>query len=190
LTAAIDLEARAVSSSRILRRLAARAGAALSFFGWLYLSISLFLFGWILGTQALMGWSPLLVASGSMSPAIRSGDIVMIGKELPATLGDRTVIVFDDPTRPGETLLHRVVGVDGDGRYETRGDANADSDLAPVAREHIGGVGRMVIPAVGSPIVWWQAGEVGKVVMFAVGSIAAVWCAFRRPRARNEALRS
>jgi signal peptidase I len=187
---AIELGGRSATTSHVLRSVSGRVGAALSFFGWLYLSISLFLSAWILGTQALMGWSPLLVTSGSMSPAIRSGDVVMIGPELPGTIADRTVVVFDDPNRPGEKVLHRIVGVGDDGRYQTRGDANADADLAPVPRDHIQGVGRMVIPAIGSPIVWFRDGDLGKTVAFGIGSVLAVWCAFRRPRSEDRGSRS
>lgn len=174
--------ARATSS--LLRRMPARAAAALSFFGWLYLSISLFLYAWVLGTQALMGWSPLLVTSDSMTPAIRRGDVVLIGAQPPGRLGQQTVIAFEDPNRAGVTILHRVTSVNDDGTYGTKGDANRDADLAAIESSDIRGVGRMIVPAVGSPFVWLQEGRIDKVALWGVGSILAIWCGFRRPRRR------
>ena len=170
------------ASSRFVRTLPGRAGAALSFVGWLYLSISLFLYAWIIGTQLLMGWHPLLVSSGSMSPSIRTGDVVMIGEQPPGGLGQQTVILFDDPNAAGRTVLHRVVSVRADGAYATKGDANADIDLSPVRPDQIQGIGRMVIPAVGAPFVWLQAGQTAKVAVWIGSSLVAVWFAFRRPR--------
>lgn len=167
---------------RFVRRVPSKLAAALSFFGWLYLSISLFLYAWVIGTQALMGWSPLLVTSDSMNPAIRRGDVVLVGEAPPGILGRQTVIAFDDPHRPGGTVLHRITTVNGDGTYETKGDSNGDADGAPVEPSQIDGVGRMIVPAVGSPFVWLQEGRVDKVVLWGVASIAAVWCGFRRPR--------
>jgi signal peptidase len=168
-----------------VRTVPSKAAAALSFFGWLYLSISLFLYAWVIGTQALMGWSPLLVTSDSMSPAVRRGDVVMVGERPPDALGHQTVIVFDDPHRPGGTLLHRISAVNADGTYQTRGDGNADADAAPVELDHVRGVGRMVVPVVGSPFVWLQEGRIGQVVAWAVGSVAAVAFAFGTPGRRR-----
>ena len=166
----------------LVRRVPGKVAAALSFFGWLYLSISLFLYAWIVGTQLLMGWHPMLVTSGSMSPAIRGGDVVMVGEEPPGVLGQQTVILFADPHADGKTVLHRIVTVREDGSYETRGDSNADADVAAVRPDQIEGVGRMVIPAVGAPFVWAQSGEMPKLATWIGGSLLAMWCAFRRPK--------
>ena len=183
----IATEALVTSSPMgFVRRMPAKLAAVLSFFGWLYLSISLFLYAWIIGTQLLMGWHPMLVTTGSMSPSIRGGDVVMIGEEPPGVLGKQTVILFEDPHDRTKSVLHRVVTVRQDGSYETRGDANADADVAAIRPDQIEGVGRMVIPAIGTPFVWAQAGELPKLVGWIAGSIVAVWSAFRRPK-RGEA---
>lgn len=176
-------------AARFVRRLPAKVAAGLSFLGWLYLSISLFLYAWVIGTQALMGWSPLLVTSDSMSPAIHRGDVVLIGEAPEGLLGQQTVIAFEDPNRPGETLLHRITTVHGDGTYTTKGDGNGDADAAPVETAQVKGVGRMIVPSVGSPFVWLEEGRMDKVVLWGVGSIAAVWCGFRRPRRKSGANR-
>src|SRR3954454_2344361 len=64
---------------------------------------------------AVVGWQPRLVLTGSMSPTIGAGDVVVTA---PVPLGSVTVgqvIAFDDPSRTGRVLVHRVVGRRDDG---------------------------------------------------------------------------
>lgn len=81
-------------------------------------------------------WSPYrvyAVRSGSMSPAFKVGDVIIVGPP-PATLQEGTIITFQS----GENQLttHRIVGI-VDGNYlQTKGDANEepDVDLVPLDR--------------------------------------------------------
>jgi len=73
----------------------------------------------------------VIVASGSMSPALEMGDIVIV-KGVPATeikIGD--IIVFREPYR-NELTVHRVVNIetkeDGTISFTTKGDANPIHD--------------------------------------------------------------
>jgi signal peptidase I len=73
------------------------------------------------------GWRAHSVLSGSMTPAIRRGDLVMLRPIAPlqARLGD--IVSFPDPSRHGERVMHRVVSVSagrGVAHFVTRGDAN------------------------------------------------------------------
>ena len=80
------------------------------------------------------------VESGSMSPAMGQGDLVI---DLPTTatttyrVGD--IITFH-PT-PGYTTTHRIVAVDAGG-ISTKGDANPSPDLGQIQPSSI--VGRVV----------------------------------------------
>ena len=95
------------------------------------------------------GWSVAVVASGSMRPAIRPGDVMIMA---PArACGDRDIVTFRTPGRP---MLHRIVGVDGAGRLITKGDANLVADAAPVPRSAVTGVAVWRVPYAGWPALW------------------------------------
>ncbi len=72
------------------------------------------------------------VMSGSMEPAISTGYLVVsIGHDF-VTPHVGSVIVFDedvDAASPGpESILHRIVAVNPDGSFVTKGDNNAVAD--------------------------------------------------------------
>lgn len=98
--------------------------------------------------RALFGREVLLVASGSMAPAIVPGDIVVVatGHRVPEE-GD--VITF---TRgPGPLVTHRIVDVGTDPHgspvFVTRGDANDDADPTPVPLADVVGTVGSVVPS-------------------------------------------
>src|SRR6185436_5041108 len=103
---------------------------------------------WLAGT----GWSVAVVASGSMRPAIRPGDVVLIGPAHADRIRAGSVVTF---RRPGRPMLHRVIGTDSRGRLVTKGDANPVADAAPVPRDAVTGVARWRVPHAGLPIMWW-----------------------------------
>jgi signal peptidase len=75
----------------------------------------------------LTGHRMLVVRSGSMSPAIATGDAIVV-EGVPATaLAVGEVVTFPDPTRHGLLVTHRVRAVasePGHLLFTTRGDAN------------------------------------------------------------------
>ena len=82
-----------------------------------HLFLVLALVAWLLLPTVALGWSSVLVASGSMSPAIRAGDIVLIDRPPP-----------DQPLGPGTIVTYR----DGDGRHSrlvTHGDPEVEPAL-------------------------------------------------------------
>ena len=77
----------------------------------------------------VMGYRPVAVISGSMEPGISEGDVVLYQPHRLSGIGEGTVIVFDDPTIDGGTVIHRVVATDPDtGWLQTKGDANTTPD--------------------------------------------------------------
>ena len=93
-----------------------------------------------------VGGHAAVVASGSMSPALRTGDVVVVLPVAPrdAALGE--VVVFSDPGRGGRPVSHRLVDrrPDGDGwAMTTRGDANTGSESWRVAADEQ--IGRVVL---------------------------------------------
>ncbi len=94
---------------------------------------------WLLAAQyllkqdppKLLGYSQLIVTSGSMEPAFSPGDVVIIHEEESYNLGD--IITF---RIGGDALVtHRIVGKLSEG-FITKGDANnvEDENLAPPYR--------------------------------------------------------
>ena len=98
-----------------------------------------------------------VVLSGSMEPAISTGDVVVVYDSDPAMIDEGDVITFrqegDDTP-----VTHRVVGVvDRPGQevaFRTKGDANEDPDPSPVpASSVVGRVPMVSLPVVGPTLV-------------------------------------
>lgn len=119
---------------------------------------------------------PVVVESGSMTPAISPGDVVVL-RDAPATIPDGAIVSFrgDD----GRLVTHRIAGRTADGSYRTRGDANPTFDSEPVPAGDIIGIAAAVVPHIGSPTLWWRTGRwaplaaLTGVLVAAVAAVAA-----------------
>lgn len=171
------------------RRLLRRVVPLASLMCWFYLSIITCLVVWVFVVRLVVGWTPMVVTSGSMQPSISPGDIVLSGP--PQNGGEQleegTVITFADPVRPGSTLTHRIERVTEDGTYETRGDANRAADSYEVDPTDVQSVGRLLIPAVGLPKVWVEQGDLVVMAIWAAGTVLAFWAVLRGTRRPREA---
>ena len=86
-----------------------------------------------------LGWRSLTVMSGSMEPAVSTGDVVVNRPVAAAAVRPGQVITFRDPSGDGRLMTHRVrraVVKQGTVEVVTQGDANT-------------GVERWAIPATG-----------------------------------------
>lgn len=111
---------------------------------------------WVVA-PVVAGWSSVVITSGSMAPSIEPGDVVVATPSDGRGLGPGTVVVFRDDARPG-LVTHRIVSVNDDGTYETRGDANRVNDSAPLAPDQVVGVAKILVPLVGLPVLWARTG--------------------------------
>ena len=107
-------------STRRLGRLAALA--ALGFAAAIALAVTV---------PTLLGLQSFTVLSGSMEPAIGTGDVVVVRKidPLDARVGD--VVTFRSPDDPTRMITHRVRRIEASGglaRFVTQGDANTGSE--------------------------------------------------------------
>ena len=91
----------------------------------------------------VLGFSAAVVVTGSMSPAIEPGDLVVCRRSADYAVGD--VITF----RSGAAIVtHRIVGDTPDG-YTTQGDANNVADADPVPNGAIVGKVVFTVPKLG-----------------------------------------
>jgi signal peptidase I len=125
-----------------------------------YLSAAGALLFWSHAPQ-VVGWQPRVVLTGSMLPSVRPGDVALVGPAVvgKATLPPGRVVLVRDPGRSSGFYLHRVVRYDDQGRLVTRGDANASEDWPAVEPSRVAGQMRLVVPAVGLPLLWWRDGN-------------------------------
>lgn len=131
-------------------------GTAATFCGWgvgTYLATMLL---WVLIPTFVLGWTPLVVVSDSMRPLIRAGDVVLVD-EPGGMVGPGTVIAFE---AGDDIVVHRVLRLDHDISYVTKGDANQGPDSTPVLSNQVVGRGRLLVPYLGMarvvPWVWWM----------------------------------
>ncbi len=121
-----------------------------------------------------LGWDPVALTSGSMAPAVDSGDVLLAAPHDGLGLGPGTIVVFEDPSGRG-TLTHRIVAVNPDGTYTTKGDAQPRIDSTPLEPDQVIGVGRVVVAEIGSPLVWWWHRQWFQLVLFTMAAAAVIW---------------
>jgi signal peptidase I len=94
------------------------------------------------------GWDAYTVTSGSMTPLVRPGDVVVAAADH-KSVRVGTVVVLK-PLRPGaQPVTHRVVERLPDGSYRTKGDANPQPDSRLIGPQEIIGTARIVVPLAG-----------------------------------------
>jgi signal peptidase len=106
------------------------------------------------------GWDASVVMSGSMSPALRPGDVVLTRDVGPTPVRAGFVVLFQDAAQPRQgTVLHRVVSVADDGALVTQGDANPTPDATAVHPDHVLGMARLRVPWVGTLVLQQRTGR-------------------------------
>lgn len=107
-----------------------------------------------IGALAFLYVSPdynlYFVRSGSMTPNIKIGDLVIsgpIGGPLTPGIEVGTVVTYE--LRPGERVTHRVIAIGDDQVMTTKGDNSESADPAPVKQSQVTGIYLMKIPSLG-----------------------------------------
>lgn len=126
---------------------------------------------------AAAGWSATTVASDSMAPRLRTGDVVAAAPIDGDDAVPGQVLLVDDPDHHDRLRLHRLVR-SGDEGLRLRGDANPAADSSPVSPEAVHGVGVLRVPGVGLPGLWLRQGDGAPLLLLAAA--AAVVAALTR----------
>jgi len=135
-----------------------------------------------------MGYEIYEVISGSMEPSIPVGSVVYVSATAPEDVKEGEVIAFTDE---GSVVTHRVrenrfvVG-----EFITKGDANAQEDLAPIPYSALIGRVAFSVPVVGRFLAVY-ASRVGKIyaLVFAACGVMFNLLAGRIRERRREKLR-
>ncbi|WP_127354034.1 signal peptidase I [Actinacidiphila soli] len=98
-----------------------------------------------------------VVQSGSMRPALMPGDVALYQPPRDVTPAVGQIVLFQDPTRPGQLLTHRVYQVLPNNDLITKGDANSTPDSTPVRPTALQGVARLRVPWIGLSVQLWRA---------------------------------
>lgn len=120
----------------------------------------------------VIGWSATVVASGSMGPVLRPGDVLVVAPVDAARVRPGEVVLVDDPAHAGRLLTHRMVERTADGSLRLKGDANLVADSTPVRPTAVRGIARVVVPRVGLPVLWLRTGDLRWVVWLGVTVLA------------------
>jgi len=117
---------------------------------WIITSIISIAIVWF--TVGMFSIYPSVIATGSMEPLIRPGDIILVNKNV----DKQNLQVGDIIQFKSEQILisHRIITVLGDEevrRYQTKGDNNSAEDTDLIAPERIKGKIIKVIPKLGWP---------------------------------------
>jgi signal peptidase len=136
--------------TRVAARLAARTG------GGLLLGIAAALVVALLWS-APFGGRALSVLSGSMAPAIETGDVVVTRAVSPVDVRLGDVITFRDPANADRLITHRVkqIRISGDeARFVTKGDANNTSERWSIPADGTVGLVTYRLPRLGYLLAW------------------------------------
>ncbi len=134
------------------------------------------------GTMAVMAVLPMIIpgytsasiTSGSMMPTLRIGDVVIAADHGDDEIAPGTIVVYEDP-RKHDLVTHRVVSVNPDGSYITKGDRNGANDPKPIPAANIRGTAQWIVPFVGLLRVWAAQGQWTPLVVTIAATAMALW---------------
>lgn len=132
----------------------------------------------------VFGVKPVAVLSGSMEPAIQTGDLIFVESCDPAALREGDVVCY---LSSGKAVTHRIASVtegeDGQPRYVTQGDANNAEDRLAVSADQVQGVWNGArVAGLGNAILFMQTAP--GMVLFIVCPLALffAWDIWRQRR--------
>ena len=101
---------------------------------------------------SIFGYSSLIVSTGSMNGLdMNEGDLIIIKDTGDYKIGEIITFFQDGDDIP---TTHRIISIDEDGKWVTKGDANNSKDKRSITNDEIIGEVVLVIPYVGTFIDW------------------------------------
>ncbi|MBA4179830.1 MAG: signal peptidase I [Anaerolinea sp.] len=123
-------------------------------------------------TPRLFGWQFVVVAGGSMEPAVPFGSVAVMEDVQPSELRVRDIVMFREGN--GKVVTHRIVAISDDGRtLTTQGDVNNAPDETRVPVTAVQGRFRFAVPEVGR-FVRWMGTQQGFVTLILVPGLTII----------------
>lgn len=99
----------------------------------------------------LLGWRFEAILSGSMNPALKTGDLVVVSPVDSDAIRPGDIIGYHPPIDPDSLMVHRVSQVEQGNppSFQTKGDANPSPDAYLVSSDNVVGRVRLHLPWVG-----------------------------------------
>lgn len=91
----------------------------------------------------------LVVLSGSMTPFMQVGDIIVVDSTAPEDLKVGDVLAMYMPDKNDTVLTHRIMAIDENLNYITKGDNNEDIDTFIANSTHVIGKTVFILPLLG-----------------------------------------
>ena len=131
----------------------------------------------------ILGYKPLIVLSGSMSPTFNYGDLIIIKDVDTNTLKKGDIISFTDSKKYNTT--HRISNISNiKGCFETKGDANNVKDIGIVCTKDIQGKYLMKIVGLGSVILFIQS-PIGFIILMSLIIMICIYIYLSEPRRKK-----
>jgi hypothetical protein len=141
-----------------------RLVSAASLVGWFYLTLLLWLAVWVGATWTALGWHPMVVTTEDLRPTVKPGDVLLVGDAGEGSLASGAVVTAGRPEGPQVMMIGDVTP---QGTYLVGDDIEVQPD-------EVTGVGRLLVPALGSPIVWWRDDRVGLLLLTVIITAVSV----------------
>lgn len=116
------------------------------------------------------------VQTGSMEPTINTGDLILVKEKSTYLKGD--IITFDLNNNK-TPITHRIVAINSDGTFKTKGDANSGLDIDNVKTEEIIGAYFFRIPLIGHPMNFVKT-PIGFIILIAIPAILISYEEFKK----------
>jgi len=118
----------------------------------------------------------LTVLSGSMTPGINPGDIVVSTEINPEEIKINDIITFAYLENPNKCITHRVVNITNENsiiEFQTQGDANEEPDQKIVQSEELIGKVEVVIPYLGY-LPYYAKSPIGFITLILIPGILII----------------
>jgi len=153
-----QMTVKATPSRAGLRRSAMIAWNVASWVGVIGVAVAIVAIAGLILVPRAMGWQGMVVLSGSMEPALKTGGLAFVEKVSQDEVSDLQpgeIISYRQP-RSQSLVSHRIVEVQSDDAgvfFITKGDANTEIDTSPVRAGDVVGKVRWDVPQLG---LWVQ----------------------------------
>lgn len=125
------------------------------------------------------GYKELVVTSSSMEPALPVGSLALVKKSDSLAVGD--IITFRLGDNPKNLVTHRiakVLEINDQTMYRTKGDAVIEPDIELVASSQVVGKVSGRIPVIGYPIVFAKT-QMGVLILIVIPAVIIVYEEFK-----------